>query len=408
MRLRGGHARPQRDARAHAVQRDLRDRDGGKDGARVEVAQMADAERPARERSEARAEEGVVTRAGKGDHLARIHAFGRTDRGDGVRRDGGAFGHGLETPGRYGGAHGSGQVAVAGEDGGHAFLGQPVERRAQAVQDRGRGRVGERSRLMRRQQRLDIKVGARALRGLDGRHPLGAEREDAEARGRHQALLAAGDGQVDAPGVHLEGQRGDGGHAVHEQQRLVHGRVHLAPHGRDVRGDAGRGLVMGDEDGLDLAVAVAAETAAEFRRGAGRAPGHVDDLDLKAHAFRHLGPERREGAVPRHQHLVAGRQRVGDRRFPGRRARARDQRDARRRAAEDGGHVAQERAHERGEFGRAVVRHRDRHRAADALGQVGGAGDEEMGKADGHGVLLGLQTRCQTAPDAAKENRVPL
>jgi hypothetical protein len=113
--------------------------------------------------------------------------------------------------------------------------------------------------------------------------------------------------------------------------------VELPPDGGDVGGDAGRGLVVRDEDRLDLAVAVAAEPAAELGHGTGRAPRRIDGFDDKAETFGHCGPEAGERAVPRHQHLVARRQRVGDRRFPGRRSRSRDQRDAHGPAAKDGG-----------------------------------------------------------------------
>ena len=60
--------------------------------------------------------------------------------------------------------------------------------------------------------------------------------------------------------------------------------IHRAADRGDVRAHAGRGLVVGDEDGLDRVVAVRLQRGLEVgRRGAG-APGGVelpDTFDLK-------------------------------------------------------------------------------------------------------------------------------
>ena len=92
---------------------------------------------------------------------------------------------------------------------------------------------------MRREDRANVEEGPRPRAPSIASMARG-EREDAEARGAHQPLLAAGDGGVDAPGVHLERHRADGGDAIDEEERVVEGRVEFAADGGDVGGHAGR------------------------------------------------------------------------------------------------------------------------------------------------------------------------
>ena len=85
----------------------------------------------------------------------------------------------------------------------------------------------------------------------------------------------------------------------------------------DRRQAAGRGLVMQDADRLDLVVLVFAQARFDrLRIGAG-APVGGDEFGLEAELLGHLLPQRGELAGLDHQHLVAGRQRVDQRAFPG-------------------------------------------------------------------------------------------
>ena len=198
-------------------------------------------------------------------------------------------------------------------------------------------------------------------------------------RGAQQALLAAGDGKVDAPVIHPEIERGDGTDAIDEEKRVVEARIERPAHGGDVGGDAGRGLVVGDEDGLDLVLRVGPETPLEFGHRHARAPGHVDHLHVEAEAFGHLHPQRRELAEAGHQDLVAGVQRVGDRRLPGRRAGAGEDEDLARRGAHDALEVREKTQSQLAEIRRAHVLLPDIHRAADLVGDIGRTGNEQMG-----------------------------
>jgi hypothetical protein len=96
----------------------------------------------------------------------------------------------------------------------------------------------------------------------------------------------------------------------------VAGGVHRAAHGGDVGHDAGRGLVMGGQHGLDAVARVGAQDLLEPVGGNAPRPRGFDDLDGQAVALAHVDPAMAEHAVARRQHRVAGRQRVGDRHFP--------------------------------------------------------------------------------------------
>ena len=135
--------------------------------------------------------------------------------------------------------------------------------------------------------------------------------------------MAARHGQIDAPFVHLEGQATNRRHAIHKQKRIVEGFVHHAAQGGDVRRYAGCGFVVGDENGLDLALAIGAKTAGEFADRGASAPRQVNQFHLQPKALGHLRPQHRKLAVACHQHAVARRQGVGDGGFPRPRPRSR-------------------------------------------------------------------------------------
>ncbi len=86
---------------------------------------------------------------------------------------------------------------------------------------------------------------------------------------------------------------------------------------RDRRKAAGRGLVVQDADRLDLLVLVLAQPRLDRLRIGADAPVGGDEFRLEAELLRHLLPQDGELAGLDHQHLVAGRERVDQRRFPG-------------------------------------------------------------------------------------------
>ena len=214
--------------------------------------------------------------------------------------------------------------------------------------------------------------------GLVGVERLLADGEDAEAGRQHEALLRTRHAAVDAPLAHAHVERADRGDAVDEQQRGMLGGVERLAHAGDVAGDAGRRLVVGGEDGLDLVALVLGEDVGVLLERHARAPLFVAEHDLEAEALGHVDPEQRELAEAAHQNLVAGVERVRDGRFPGAGARRREDEDAAVLHLEDLLQIFEDRQRELREFGRAHVLHADVHRRADGLGNVGRAGNEEM------------------------------
>ena len=155
------------------------------------------------------------------------------------------------------------------------------------------------------------------FRGLCRVERLVAHGVERHAGRQHQALLRAADGDVDAPFVVPvvgRGQRGDG---VDHQQRRMAGRIDGLADRLDRRQAAGRGLVVQHADRLDVVRFVLAQMVLDLGRVGAGAPVAGDELGLKPELFRHGLPLRRELAGLDHQHAVAGRQRIDQRRFPG-------------------------------------------------------------------------------------------
>jgi hypothetical protein len=96
---------------------------------------------------------------------------------------------------------------------------------------------------------------------------------------------------------------------------------------------------------------VVLQPARELLDGRAGAPGHVDHLDVELEMPRHVDPELGELALAAHQHLVARRQRVGHRRFPGAGARAGVDQDAAPLGAEDPAQILEEAEGEVAEVG---------------------------------------------------------
>ena len=121
---------------------------------------------------------------------------------------------------------------------------------------------------------------------------------DGRQAGRHaQALLGAGVGDVDVPGVDLDGDAAERGDAVDEQQGVA---LALAE-GLDVVADAGRRLGVDDGDHGGRRV------GAEQRGGVERAaPGRLDPHDLGPAAAGHVAHPLAEHPVDADDDHVAG------------------------------------------------------------------------------------------------------
>ena len=154
--------------------------------------------------------------------------------------------------------------------------------------------------------------------------------------------------------------------------------VHLPTHVSHPRGDAGRRLAVHDRNRLDLLFAIVDEPRVHSLRIDAVAPVARHELDAQPQPRRHVAPQRREMAGLEHQHGVAGRQRVDERRFPGASTR-RGVNDDRARGLKDSLEPLEHGAAEGREVGTAVIDRRLRHGAQHAIGHVGRSRDlEEM------------------------------
>ena len=219
------------------------------------------------------------------------------------------------------------------------------------------------------------------------RQRLVADRVERHAGRQHQALLRAADGDVDAPFVVPvigRGQRRDG---VDHQKRRVAGGVDRLADRLDRRQAAGRGLVVQHADRLDLVRLVLAQVLFDHRRVGAGAPVARDELGLEPELFRHGLPLRRELAGLDHQHAVAGRQRVDQRRFP-RAGAGRGVDDDRIGGLENGLDAVEAALGELGEFRAAMVDDRRVHRPQHAVGQRRRAWDlQEMTPGGARSIL---------------------
>ena len=152
--------------------------------------------------------------------------------------------------------------------------------------------------------------------------------------------------------------------------------VDRAPDRGDAAGDAGRRLVVDDGDGLDRARLVLVQLLSDGGRVDAVAPVARNEVDLQTKPRGHVAPQRGEVAGLEHQHRVARRQRVHERRFPGAGAGRGIDHDG------TGGlknalQPLDRLARDRGEPGPAMVDCRLRHRPQNALGHVRRTGDLE-------------------------------
>ena len=282
---------------------------------------------------------------------------------------------------------------VSGHDGLEPLLAQDhAQRLAQAEEVvGGRGAAEILPELGRRDAGAPIPIG-RAARGI-GREREGtlAQPDEAEARGRHQPLLACRDHHIDAPVVHAEVVAAERGDAVDREQRRVAGRVDGRAHRRHVVAHRGRGIDMREQHDPDRAVAVGAQRGLD-PGGIDRGPAaEVDPVDDDAQRLDRRGPPLAEAPGDERERPVARAEEIGVRRLPRRVAVADVDRDV----LAGPCHrlqVGHERRHHLHEFARIDVRRRTMHRLKDPVGHDRGARDREIGPACSgmHGNLLTL------------------
>jgi hypothetical protein len=170
---------------------------------------------------------------------------------------------------------------MAGEHAFQRLLLDQLDRLLQAEEEVHRHRADEALRLARGHL-LPVEVVLGQLGLARGFERLVADAGDRHAGRHHQALLAAGDGDVDAPGIHLVFHAAERGDRVGEQQRRMLALVERAADLGKRQHHAGRGFVVDGEHGLDLVTLVGGEPLAELGEFQPLAPVGADDLDLEA------------------------------------------------------------------------------------------------------------------------------
>ncbi len=236
----------------------------------------------------------------------------------------------------------------------------------------GRRRVGEGALLVDRDHVVPVPIGPHAAVRLGRRQRLFRDRVEAQARRQHHALLRTADRDIDAPGVVFVFERSEAGDGVDHQQRRMIGAVEGFTDFERMRDAAGRGLVVHDHHGLDLVLAIGGELRLDLLDIGAAAPIGRQELDVELEFFGNAAPQHRELAGLGHQHLVARRQRVDDRGFPGAGARRRID-DDRLLGAEDALDTRQHVMTEFGELGTTVIQGRHVHGPQHPVGHVGGS-----------------------------------
>ena len=164
-----------------------------------------------------------------------------------------------------------------------------------------------------------------------------------------------------------EARPGDG--IDHQQRRVVGAVEGFADFER--MGDAtGRGLVVHDAHGLDLVLAVGGKLRLDLLHVGAAPPVGRQKFDVELEFLGDAAPQHRELAGLGHQHLVARRQRIDDRGFPGAGSRRRID-DDRLLGAEDALATRQHGMTEFGEFGTAMIHGRHIHGPQHPVGHVG-------------------------------------
>src|SRR5579864_6035154 len=147
--------------------------------------------------------------------------------------------------------------------------------------------------------------------------------------------------------------------------------IERAAHAGDVAGDTGRGLVVTGEHALDLVVFIGAQNLCVTLQRHSFAPLDLQSLDLEAEALRHVDPQMRELTEAGGEDPVAGRERVGERGFPGAGTGGREDEHLSGARLEDFLEVAEDARRQLRKLRRTVILHGHDHRALHAVGHVG-------------------------------------
>src|SRR5882672_10204489 len=282
----------------------------------VEIAEVPDAKYLSCQAPEAGAERHVV---GLEDDLAQpvgVVARGHHHRGERARILLGHRAQDLEAPGAHRAARRLRVARVAREYVLQTFLGEHRERFAQAVEQIGRGRVREITGLVVREHLVPVPVGARQLRRNGGLEGLAADAVERQARRQHQSFLRAGDGDVDAPFVVAVIDRGKRGDGVDHVERRVAGGVDRLTNCTYPAGNTRRSLVVHYAHRFDLVLLVFFQFCLDRGRIDAAPPVGGNQIDRDPEPRRHLVPQGGEVPGLEHEHAVAGRKRVDQRRFP--------------------------------------------------------------------------------------------
>ncbi|CAM3299170.1 hypothetical protein PANO111632_12925 [Paracoccus nototheniae] len=298
-------------------------------------------------------------------------------------------------------AHAFGDAVMAGKDGLQPLIQQHLGRDLQPVDQPDRRGIGEPVGGIALGHVADVEESARQARPLNRRHGFGRKPDDGQPGRQHEALLRPGHRHIDAPFVHPEIIAGDRADPVDQQQRRMARPVQRAADGGDVGPNAGRGLVMGGQDGLDPMGGVGGQDLLEPVGGDALAPGLIHDLHIQPVPLAHVDPAVAEHPVPGGQHRGARRQGVGDRRLPPAGAGRGKDKDLRLRRFQDLFHALQRGMQDLAEHRAAMVDGGHVDGLAKHLGDVRRAGNEDR-VLGAHSRLLLDATRCSTGGGTGK------
>ena len=212
-------------------------------------------------------------------------------------------------------------AGMPGKDVVEPLLAQQRQSFTQAEQQVGRRRIGKEPGLVRAQHLLPAPIGACHAAGARRRPRPLRHRIQAKTRRQHQSLLRAGNRHVHAPLVVAVVDRPKRGDRIHHQKRRMAARPQRPTHLPDAARHTARGLVVHHHHRLDGARAVLRKPRLDVGRIDPVPPVAGNKLDVELQPLRHRPPQRGEVAGLVHQHPIARRQRIDDRRLPGSRAR---------------------------------------------------------------------------------------
>ncbi len=200
--------------------------------------------------------------------------------------------------------------------------------------------------------------------------------DDGDSRRKRDRLLHAGEADVDAPAVEVDGDAAEGGDGIDEHERVGCFVAHDSRERRDVVGDAGRRFVVRDRDGVVMRAMVFRQMRRQFLGVDGATPAAVESIDFVAERFSDVVPAFGERSARRHQHatrdavLERGLHHAGARR-------GHDERRLLR--GEELLEIAVDAAEEIEKLRAAMADHRPRQLLQDLGTNPGRAGDEVLG-----------------------------